>query len=124
MIVRAVRIRVSPGAPELAEHSALRLGAEYMVLEIESTTEGPASFRVLDEEQDPTMWPSDCFELVDGTIPRSWVAAIWSTGTLYLAPQRWHRPDFWEEFLYGQPGSQAQRLFHEELERMRAEAEE
>ena len=123
MIVRAIRIRTSPGGPEFAEHPGLRIGAEYRVLEIECGPNGPINFRVLDDQHDPTMWPSDCFELVDGAIPQSWIAAIWSTGTLYLAPERWHRPEFWEEFFDGRNRG-AERIFHEELERMRAETME
>jgi hypothetical protein len=119
MIVRAIRIRTSPRGPELADHFALRVGAEYMVLEVECTVRekhGPIMFRILDGENDPTMWPADCFELVDGTIPPSWVANIWSNGTLYLAPRRWQRPDFWEQVLDGPAGNAAERIFLEELD--------
>ncbi len=122
MIVRAVRIRTSPRGRELSEAKALHIGSEYPVLEIQCGTRekhGPILFRILDDEGDQTLWPSDCFVLVDGTIPDSWAAEIWSTGTLCLAPKRWQRPGFWDEVWYGVPGNEAERAYVEELETIR-----
>lgn len=123
MIVRATRIRTSPRGAELAQHSALRVGGDYLVLEVTCSPkveQGPIMFRILDEENDPTMWPSDCFELVDGRIPSSWVVGFWDTGAVVLGPKRWQSPEFWEEYFDALPGAEAVRIFQEELGIIRA----
>ena len=117
MIVRAERIRTSARGPELLSHSALRVGTDYLVLELHCGS--PAMYRILDDENDPTLWPADCFQIVDGTLARSWTVRALAGGSLILAPRRWQHPEFWEGVLEGPTGNEFQSAFVDELNALR-----
>lgn len=100
MRVRCTKILVPPmehGGVELAEHDAITIGKEYVVLSICVHPDWGAEFLIPDDLLGPkgSMWPAAMFETVDDRLPSKWVAQIDEDGFLNFAPRSWLRPGFW-----------------------------
>ncbi|WP_059011876.1 hypothetical protein [Streptomyces specialis] len=79
--------------------TALRPGAEYIVLEIFSQHNGDTSFRI---EYSPyescAIFDSRLFTITSPTIPPSWIYSQLESGSFSLCPEPWSHLGFWEAF--------------------------
>jgi hypothetical protein len=126
MIVRPTRL-LHPHGYELESHQRLRVGDEYLVLGIEIRPKGTA-LRILDEVQpslDSSLWPVEMFEIVSARIPTSWRVAIrivQDKTFLYVEPEKWLAPGFFEDFYADPPiGKKAREQFREDVLQMMLE---
>jgi len=101
MIVRVVKI-VNPLGGAVAEHPSLRVGADYLVLDI-YVNRRSQMIRVLDDEGGiPGTWPIEMFEVRSPRLSSTWGAAIdhYEGGAaLHLGPVPWLRPGFWPDYV-------------------------
>ncbi|MFE4874297.1 hypothetical protein [Streptomyces sp. NPDC056682] len=102
MIVRCVQI-ISPTTGEVVtDHPAIRVGAEYPVLEV-ITTGNKVLLRIpelLDNTEyrdSPGLWDAAMFMVVSSRIPSCWVAEL-GDGRPTLAPREWQRAGFWDDY--------------------------
>lgn len=103
MKVRCVRI-VNPTTRAIEEYSPwVRIGGEYLVLEISAAPNGHVSLRIHLEEGAPGLWDSTMFETTDVAIPSNWVAKVSRQGGVDLGPERWLEPGFWERYFDREP---------------------
>ena len=103
MRVRCTKI-INPATGEPNDTSSwLRIGHEYIVLEILAVPDRRVTLRVLGEDNSVALWDAEMFEVVDGTIPPNWVASVGPSGDLSLAPRRWLAGGFWEAFFDHDP---------------------
>lgn len=105
MRVRCLRVSV-PGTGVVTDiHPALRVGGEYVVIEVTARPEGSPRLRLFTgANDDPAVWEALDFEVVDGTVPPNWSARIREGGYLSLAPAPWLADGFWEHY-FGSKGS-------------------
>ena len=101
-----MRVRVKPGLAPSGQtmiEGWLRHDQEYVVLEIVDNL-----LRLERGEGDaiPPVWERDLFEVVDGSLPPNWIAAIGGSGRLYLAPRSWFEADFWSALDDDEPPEQ------------------
>jgi hypothetical protein len=80
---------------------------------------GTVRFRIESEQDTPALVESEFFELVDASIPASWVALMGPAGGFSLEAKAWARPGFWEAFYDRDP--EAMDLYEAEKSRMRGE---
>jgi hypothetical protein len=107
MKVRCVLI-VNPATRAIEKHSPwIRIGGEYVVLEISAAPNRQVSLRIHLEEGTPGLWDSTMFETTDVTIPSNWVAKVSLQGGLDLGPERWREPGFWERYFDREPDAVA-----------------
>lgn len=126
MIVRATRL-LHPHGYELESHDLLRVGGEYLVLGIEVRPKG-TDVRILDQVQprlDSSTWPVEMFEVVSARIPTSWRVAIQVVQEktyVYVEPEKWLRPGFFEDYYADPPvGTEAREQFREDVFQMMLE---
>jgi hypothetical protein len=81
------------------DHPALKLGAEYVVLEVCVYPHGV--LLRLDDEHGPGLWEAGQFETIDAAMPPNWSAATNARGGINIAPAAWREPGFWEAFFDG-----------------------
>jgi hypothetical protein len=84
---------------------SISLGKEYVALALSYQFTGePGGCLLLETEAEggPYWFPARELEVVDGTMARSWVAAV-IDGRLLIAPRPWTRPEFWDDL--HDPGS-------------------
>ena len=100
MIVRPIRI-LNQNGDEIPRHPSIRVGAEYLVLEVYIAPDR-RMVRLLDDEGGaPGLWPLEMFEVVSPRICADWGAAVEHVnGEAYLtlAPVAWLRPCFWTDY--------------------------
>ncbi|ADI12450.1 hypothetical protein SBI_09332 [Streptomyces bingchenggensis BCW-1] len=113
MIVRCIQI-ISPIFGEVvSHHPAMRVGADYPVLEM-VTASDRALFRIPDPADSepgffdsPGLWDAAMFTVVSGRLPACWVAGL-ADGLLTLAPREWQRAGYWEDYFDGVPEAVAE----------------
>ncbi len=59
-----------------------------------------------DDNLTPTLFNSDQFVTVDDKIPSNWVVSLDEFGNLNLAPRKWLRPGFFEDYSNFDPESE------------------
>jgi hypothetical protein len=91
------------------------VGRVYSVLSIWVDERG-VQFRMVGDEPTPALFPQDMFEIVDPSIPATWIVHSPATGCFVFAPETWTRPGFWEDFFDGK--SAAVSTFNEERDRI------
>ncbi len=91
------------------------IGRVYTVLSISIDQEG-VRFRVVGDEKTPALLRREMFEVVDGSIPGSWIVYSPGSGFLELAPEPWTRVGFWDQFFDGKADAVAS--FNEERNRI------
>ena len=103
MRARCVRI-VSPITGQTRAHAPyLTVGSEYTVIEM-SVSGGAVTVRILDDQfKLPSIWPIDCFEMVQPRVPVNWALDVSEDLSLRFAPQAWLREGFWEDFFSDDP---------------------
>jgi hypothetical protein len=111
---------VSPTTGEELEASPwLTIGQEYSVLSVVASPDRGVSFRLEGDAPGPGLWDSRLFEIVTGHVPAGWTAGLSEGGVLTLAPSRWQRPGFWEDYFDGVPEAVA--AFEDEAEAILAQ---
>jgi len=119
MKVRCVRI-VNPVTGKSAERSdSIRIGEEYVVIEIVASPGRYIDLRLYPFEGAPGLWSSEMFETTDDSIPTNWTAVVSDAGFLTIRPERW-RVGFWERYFDDEPEATA--IFDEELAIMLAQS--
>jgi hypothetical protein len=119
MKVRCIRI-INPvtGSPEERSDS-IRIGEEYVVIEVVASPRRDIKLRLYPTEGAPGLWASEMFETTDESIPSNWTAAVSGAGFLSVRPARW-RSGFWEQYFDDEPEAVA--IFEEELATMLAQS--
>lgn len=104
------------GKPEVVSGGYIP-GKFYTVIEVYIFTDGDNKFRVYNESGfSPPLFKAQYFEIVEGSIPETWVAysGLMSPAIGFvLCPQRWARPDFWDAYFDGEPW--AEELYEQEI---------
>lgn len=104
------------GKPEVVSGGYIP-GKFYTVIEFYIFTDGDNKFRVHNESGfSPPLFKAQYFEIVDGSIPKTWVAYSGLMAPaigFVLCPQRWARPDFWDAYFDGEPW--AEELYKQEV---------
>lgn len=99
MRVRCVGIVNTRDEP--VEYSrSLRIGEEYVVLEISATLGQRIDVRITSDDDTYSLWPIEIFEVVRPSLPSNWVAKI-EGKRLRICPESWSRPGFWEDYFNG-----------------------
>lgn len=120
MRVRCVKI-INPATLEVDASSAwVRVGDEYVVLEMMSSTGRKFSLRILHADNSTGIWESEMFVGTDPSIPSNWVARISEGGGLRMGPQRWLEPGFWDQYFDDEPA--AAEAYEQELAIILAES--
>jgi len=63
--------------------------------------------RIVGDEPVPALFPLEMFEIVQNTIPPSWVVTSPREQCISIAPEPWTRAGFWEDFFDGAPAALA-----------------
>ena len=84
---------------EVEESPYLAVGATYEVLEMYVDAAGRSELRLLLQDGDNGLWPTNGFETTDSSIPPSWKCVLQSDGYLRFAPEAWLVPGYWERYL-------------------------
>lgn len=74
--------------------SGLTPGREYVVVEMQFRGDR-VTVRVLDDDDRPTLWLLDGFEIVDGAVPANWNAKFDEDGTVTLSAKQLQTDGFW-----------------------------
>ncbi|MEY9965938.1 hypothetical protein ABIA33_003993 [Streptacidiphilus sp. MAP12-16] len=118
MIVRCIQIISPATGAVVSDHPAMRIGAEYPVLEVLAGNDR-VLFRIPDQAgsreyyDSPGLWNAAMFAVVSERLPTCWVAEL-KNGNLSLAPREWQRAGFWEDYFDHVPAAVA------EYERLKA----
>lgn len=111
------------GGREVDSSPWATLDAEYVVLALEATPGGGIQLRIIgDDGPTPVLFQSEMFMTLSSAIPSNWVASIGEGGEFNLAPAKWLRPGFWEDYFNGDP--EAVSDFEEEKSKILREARE
>lgn len=123
MKVVCIRLISPVTRQETSESEWLTLDSEYVVLAIEGNPGRELSIRVQDDKGGgPGLWPAEMFMTTSTALPSSWIISIGDNGQFDLAPAKWLRPGFWEDFFDREPEALAD--FEEEKANILAEADE
>ncbi len=85
------------------DHQGLKPDAIYPVIEIDDEC-----FRILDENNDPILYPKYLFLVVDSTIPNSWVKRDYPDNEYHINPPEMSERTFWDRYHNGDPEAIAQ----------------
>jgi hypothetical protein len=124
MIVRAIRIREGGLGREVDQAAGLTIGDSYPVLEVicaPRSRRAPITFRILDDARDPTVWASDCFEVIDSRLPSSWIVDTLPNNAVAFTHYNWRSPEFWQE-LFNDPTGRLANTFSEDVRMILAES--
>ena len=86
----------------------LTVGKEYDVLAISIRLRKEILFQIIgdDVSQIPVLFDSKQFEITCDQMPDNWVVSLDAeSNVIELAPSRWLRPGFWEDFFNGVEGA-------------------
>lgn len=92
----------------------LRIGHEYLVVGLSDQ-----SFRLVDEDREPVLFPRDSFDVTDATIPDDWVRDDGRDDDFYIDPPECAKPGFYEDYFDHVPSAVA--TFERVLARLTAE---
>ncbi|NOU34476.1 MAG: hypothetical protein HOO96_41820 [Polyangiaceae bacterium] len=112
-----VRLREDALANRLG-WARLKMGREYYVLSIERGAT-VMKYRIVSEEDVvPVLFDENLFDVVDSTMPSTWVPTETDRG-VERSPAPWMQSGFWERFFDQDPD--ANRVFDEECDKMAEE---
>ncbi|MGH9199221.1 MAG: hypothetical protein ACRD1T_26270, partial [Acidimicrobiia bacterium] len=75
------------------------LDTEYIVLALQAAPDQSVQFRIIgDDGATPALFESEMFMTVSTDIPSNWVVSIGEGGLVEIAPTKWLRPGFWEDY--------------------------
>ncbi|HVX46631.1 MAG TPA: hypothetical protein VHC49_22250 [Mycobacteriales bacterium] len=98
MRVRCVKIINPSTGREDPASSWVRVGREYVVIEISTAPGRAVDLRILTDDGTPSYWSAEMFETVSNVIPSNWAAQVRPGGTTVLTAGAWLRPGFWEDY--------------------------
>jgi hypothetical protein len=75
------------------ENCSLKSGKHYEVLEIVFD-----SYRILNDRNDPVLYHSSNFRIIDGTEPTFWANEWGEDKERYAGTKEWLQPGFWEDY--------------------------
>ncbi|MCD9141798.1 hypothetical protein [Streptomyces albireticuli] len=83
--------------------SPLRGGEEYAVLEMYAKFGGRNYYRIdpMDGSA-PALFDTRGFSVISPSVSRLWVAGSSDEGSLFLRPEEWAAPGFWEAYFDGE----------------------
>lgn len=121
--MRVVCVKLLDAKSRETQTSAwVTLDAEYVVLAIQATPDGRVQLRIVsDDGTTPVLFESEMFMTVSTDIPSNWVASIGERGFVDIAPAKWLRPGFWDDYFDRDP--QAIADFEEEKSKILADVE-
>jgi hypothetical protein len=120
MKVKCIRLINPMTGEEKRRDSWLTVGKVYCVLSVTVTLKQGINFRIIsDDEQTPILADSRQFKIISNDIPRGWIVNLPKDNFIELAPQKWTRLGFWEEFFNGE--QEALNDFEEEKSKMMSE---
>jgi hypothetical protein len=90
--MKAKLIKKQSAIDDYQIHS-LTLNNVYEVLGIEAD-----DYRIIDEDNEPYLFPPDCFEIVDNSIPAFWKTEYGEDKERYSYPPRWFSVGFFEDY--------------------------
>src|SRR5690349_12693430 len=108
MIVRAL------GSTD--KHKGLTPGREYVVIGVDHT-----SYRIVDDDADPVLYEKEYFEVVEPSIPVSWVRQDYDDGQYFIDPPELSGRGFYEA--WHDRDEKARSLFASSYSRIVAEAQ-
>ena len=74
--------------------TSLSVGKEYTVIGIEGD-----DYRIIcEDDNEPYLYPPDCFEIIDSSIPDFWVTEFGEDGERYSYPPSWKKVGFFEDY--------------------------
>lgn len=98
MKVRCVRI-FDPRGNELEQSPWLTIGKDYVVLSVIFDIGGAARLRLVgDRRNGLALFRWDAFEIVSPIIPPTWIIFPGPQSYIYLTPEPWTEPGFWERY--------------------------
>lgn len=113
MKVRCVKLLDRSGR-EQASSAWLTVGRVYVVLSLYLGSDGNSVQIMGDQGPGPGVYRLDQFELVECSIPATWVAGKMPRGHgLSFEPAAWAQVGFWERYFDGDPEARA--VFQQEL---------
>lgn len=80
------------------DHQNLKPNTVYPVIGINEEY-----YRILNERDDPILYPKYLFTVVDATVPESWKRRDFDEGTYYIDPPEMSERGFWCHFDEGKP---------------------
>lgn len=100
--------------PKPPRGQSVTIGREYIVLGISC-----GHYRIVDDDGDPVMFEAELFDVVDDTIPVSWIEEAAGTEEWRAYPPELMRPGFFEDYHDRKP--EAVEQFHQFVQRLEAE---
>lgn len=91
---------------------SLTLGKEYLVIGLNDE-----DYRVVNDFNEPILYPKECFEITDSRVPEDWRRDDHADGEYRINPIEVAKPGFYEKFFDDVP--EAQEVFRRVLERER-----
>jgi len=64
-------------------------------------------YRVVDDIGEPILYPKYLFEVIDPSVPETWIREEYSPDEYYIDPPELCRPGFYEEYFDGKPEAKA-----------------
>ncbi|AID58011.1 hypothetical protein Geob_3908 [Geotalea daltonii FRC-32] len=58
-------------------------------------------FRIVDQVGDPILYPKYLFEIIDSSIPQSWIRKEYEADEYYIDPPEFSEPGFYEDLFDG-----------------------
>lgn len=99
----------TPIASDLADYrNSLTIGREYEVIGLSTPF-----FRLVDDHGEPTLYESQCFELIDPKEPAFWITEL-DGDCRYADPPGWSVPGFYEA--WHDKNALVRRIFTAQLE--------
>ncbi|MFO0756332.1 MAG: hypothetical protein U0359_07555 [Byssovorax sp.] len=77
-------------------------GAMYTVIGLDDE-----HFRVLNDRDEPVLYPKFLFDVVDSRVPKDWVRREDADGAYYVDPIECAIPGFYEDYFDGRPAAVA-----------------
>jgi hypothetical protein len=99
---------------------SIRIGEEYVVLEVAASPGREVRLRLHLTSEVPSLWSSAMFETVDQSIPSNWVVDVANGGHMSMGPASWLEGGFWESYFDGEQPAVA--VFEQELATILAES--
>ena len=82
------------------DHTAITSGKLYVVVGLDNDY-----FRIIDNNDEPLLYPKGLFTIVDDTIPEDWVREDYPDGEYYIDPPEFSKPGFYEDYFDGVPSA-------------------
>lgn len=101
------------------DHQHLEPNKIYNVIGIDDE-----DYRIINEIGEPILYPKALFDVIESSIPDSWVRQDYEDGEYYIDPPELSRPGFYEDFFDGNPEAIAKFQAFVMLLRSKTETEE